>query len=263
MKEGYYETRMSMDHSERVPPGVTVGRRWPDVTERIMVRPVGNPVPMYALHYSSRIPKEGEEIGYDFLKADWVAPYGIGETVDVLIKIVTLDPTRRAGGEFSWRFPRPGDGMVRTDLPEEFANSQFKMRREAPGHGYISDWRQISDLRGVDLMRAVSGGRAGQLVRVIPEGPLLSRTPFFIRIRSVINETGEVKEAIYGKIVSYPGTSANGVWFTYANNRERATVSFTYYINPDGTRNTEFDPERNLFEGVLRPQARDHFPRWP
>ncbi len=38
-----------------------------------------------------------------------------------------------------------------------------------------------------------------------------------------------------------------------------AIIRFTYYLNPDGTRNVEFDPAKNLFrnlpwiEGVRKP----------
>ncbi len=258
--EGYYSTGFRLEHGEEAPRGVALGRRWPDVTKRIMIRPIGNPVPMYVYPFSRAIPKEGEEIGFDFLKADWVAPHGKGEDADVLVNIITYDPDRQAGGEFSWRFPRPGDGMIRTDLPEEYANSQFKMRREAPEDGYVSEWRVVRDYREVDWMEAVSERKTGKYIRVTPEGPLLWETPFFIRIRSVLDDKGRVKSALYGKIVRYPGFE-EGIRFLYADNKKRARVSFTYYINPDGTRNMEWDPKRNLFESIIKPQ--DHKPKHP
>ena len=260
-KEGYYSTGFRFTHGEDAPRGVTLGRRWPDVTKRIMIRPIGNPVPMYVYRFSRAIPKEGEEIGFDFLKADWVTPHGKGEKTDVLVKIITYDPDRQAGGEFSWRFPRPGDGMIRTDLPEDYANSQFKMRREAPEEGYVSEWSVVRDYREVDRTKVERLQDLEEFIRVTPEGPLLRQTPFFIRIRSVLDEKGRVKNALYGKIIRYPGSFDDGIWFTYADNKERARVTFTYHINPDGTRNMEWDSKQNLFESIIKPQ--DHKPKRP
>jgi hypothetical protein len=46
----------------------------------------------------------------------------------------------------------------------------------------------------------------------------------------VTNAQGEVVSAFYGKIY-----------------RDIGRYHFTYCLNPDGTRNVEFDPRRNLF----------------
>jgi hypothetical protein len=48
--------------------------------------------------------------------------------------------------------------------------------------------------------------------------------------------------AMYGKIQGDINISA------IRNNT--LSIGFTYYLNPDHTRNLEFDPKRNLFQGL-------------
>jgi hypothetical protein len=47
-----------------------------------------------------------------------------------------------------------------------------------------------------------------------------------------------VVSALYGKI-------HNPINYTF--NKKRKSVRFYYYLNPDGTRNMESDPSKNLF----------------
>jgi hypothetical protein len=76
---------------------------------------------------------------------------------------------------------------------------------------------------------------------------------YFIRVRTVLGENGNVKSALYGKIRGdfrfYAGTKA-----------PQAGMGFDYYLNPTpNDRNLEFDPKRNLMtnlkplEGVEAP----------
>jgi hypothetical protein len=55
---------------------------------------------------------------------------------------------------------------------------------------------------------------------------------YFFRIRTVLDEEGNVKSACYGKI--------------YGD-----FMDFRYYLNPTpNSRNVEFDPKRNLLQGL-------------
>ena len=55
---------------------------------------------------------------------------------------------------------------------------------------------------------------------------------YFFRVRTVLDEEGNVKSALYGKI--------------YGD-----FMQFRYYLNPTlNDRNVEFDPEHNLLEGL-------------
>ena len=60
---------------------------------------------------------------------------------------------------------------------------------------------------------------------------------FFDRVRTA-KEHGQVKKALYGKI--------HRNFRYYVGSKDNITVAFIYYLNPDGTRNLEFDGN-NLF----------------
>jgi len=62
---------------------------------------------------------------------------------------------------------------------------------------------------------------------------------FYFRIRSKTNQQGQVVSALYGKVYG-------GVRFGSATYSDKMPLHFLYYLNPDGTRNTEFDTRSNL-----------------
>jgi hypothetical protein len=68
-----------------------------------------------------------------------------------------------------------------------------------------------------------------------------SNQNYFYRVRTV-KEDGKIKSAMYGKIYGE-------IQFDVIN-APTAAIIFTYYLNPDGTRNTEFDPKNNLFRDL-------------
>ncbi len=74
---------------------------------------------------------------------------------------------------------------------------------------------------------------------------------YLFRVRSVVDEQGKLKEAKYGKL-------HDDFDFGYAESN-KVLLAFTYYLNPDGTRNLEFDPTRNLFK-ELSPMEEVHDP---
>ncbi|MCK5849814.1 MAG: DNA gyrase/topoisomerase IV subunit A [Kiritimatiellae bacterium] len=77
--------------------------------------------------------------------------------------------------------------------------------------------------------------------------PSYERSPdsshFFIRIRTEVDANGNVTGGFYGKI--------RGPIDVEPRNSKTVQISFTYYVNPDGTRNVEFDTQRNLIEGLM------------
>jgi hypothetical protein len=190
---------------------------------------------------------EGEEIGIDLLKADWVAPHGKGEVADVMVKIVSApDSGPRTLGDLSWRFPGEGNGMLRVPPEDCHANSDFRMPRYAPSDGYLAEWK--ASRKRVD----------GKIVdETSPDGPRLGAVPYFFRIRAQKDKDGRIARALYGRIIWQDYSIG---WFTVKRDA-KAMVFFTYHVNPDGTRNMEYDPERNLFTDP--PWDRKNFPRRP
>jgi hypothetical protein len=76
--------------------------------------------------------------------------------------------------------------------------------------------------------------------RIRPESVL----GYFVRVRTILDENGNVKSALYGKIRGdidlYVGTKA-----------PQAGLGFVYYLNPESnSRNVEFDPGQNLFKNL-------------
>lgn len=237
-KANYYPTTAHFDVP--VPEGVKIGRRLPDVTRHVLLRPIINPVPMYAYAFSDAIPVEGVELAFDFLKADWVAPYGSGTVTDVLARVVSFNRERdsKEGAELLWRFPRPGDGMARIPATNYYETSGLRLPRQAPADGYVASWTNFYDTSNAPD-------------QTWPSGPSIRETAHLIRIRSSLDDHGVVTNAMYGKITDR-GASYHGIFVEEARPWMRlcqfARISFSFYVNPDGTRNIEFDPKRNLFQ---------------
>jgi hypothetical protein len=117
------------------------------------------------------------------------------------------------------RFPNPGDGLqfVSAHGGEQRTwmkpTSDLESEHFAPESGYQPVWAGSTLAR-----RDVNGDEVG-----------------YFRIRSQLAPDGKVLRAWYGKIY---GSNANFVL--------SQRLILDYYLNPDGTRNVEWDPKRNL-----------------
>jgi hypothetical protein len=66
---------------------------------------------------------------------------------------------------------------------------------------------------------------------------------YFFRVRTVLDERGQVVSCLYGKIY--------GRIEYFPVSYKTAKVRFTYYLHPTpNDRNVEFDPKRNLFTNL-------------
>lgn len=226
-KEHYYMTRQTYDMG--FPEQYNEAKWHPTIT--MILRKIGNPIPMYAKHQEMKFPKLDEPVGFDLMIGDWVTPYGKGEHTDMLFtahrKIIN---DREFSAELTTTFPNKGDGIV-TASPEPAVGSEFKTSRTAAENGY-----------GPELVLDFSNSKR-------PE----SAFGYFIRVRSVLDQDGNLKNALYGKISGnfrfYAGTIA-----------PTSGMGFDYYLNPTpNDRNVEFNPKRNLvkdlkpLEGVSEP----------
>jgi hypothetical protein len=225
-KAGYYTTRE---------PSYDLGFTYDPVkwnpAPTIILRKIGNPIPMYAKRDEMKFPKEDEPIGFDLMAGDWVAPFGKGKNTDMLFtvhrKIVS---DREFDAVLTVTFPNKGDGI--TVAPSELvAGSEFKTSRTVAENGYEQE-----------LVLHYSNSKRPESV-----------FGYFIRVRTIMDENGNVKSALYGKIRGdfrfYAGTKA-----------PTAGMGFDYYLNPTpNDRNVEFDPKGNLMknlrvlEGVSEP----------
>ncbi len=229
-KYGYYETRNVYDFKNETK------ERWEpwNPTIEVLLHKIINPVPMYARNtkYSTlEIPVVGKDVGFDLTKFDWVAPYGAGTQEDFIFHLKRRVVGRKDfDATLTIKFSNKYDGIqyCRENLDN---GSLFKLPRYAPENGYqdrlvLKEWRHPGDYsvkRNFDF--------------------LADDMNYIFRIRTE-DEDGQIDRAMYGKILGF-------IDFT-AVHSETAKIYFKYYLNPDYTRNLEYDPERNLF-GELPP----------
>jgi len=220
-KNGYYKSVFHHDFY------VTRLGMWQPFGKEITVvmRPIVNPVPMYVRDSSMKFPAFGSEVGFDLMKADWVIPYGQGTQPDFIFKIERqYDDTDNYKVKMTLTFPNPYDGIqvVKDDGGGDFnAGSSFRLPRMAPLSGYQSI-----------LQKHLSRGSYGR------HSDRTDDNNYIFRVRSEVDENGKLKRAMYGKIRKDLNIYASG------------EISMEYYLNPDYTRNLEFDYKRNLFKPV-------------
>ena len=224
-KPGYYPTRLDYHMGFNYKP-----EKW-NPTQTILLRNVGDPIPMYAKEQEMKFPILDEPIGFDLMVGDWVTPYGEGFHTDMLFKAHReIQNDREFTADLTVTFPNNGDGVV--VAPKEAVDgSEFKTSRTATTNGYEPE---------LDLHYSNANS---------PD----SVFGYFIRVRTVLNPDGSVNSALYGKITGnfrfYAGTIA-----------PTSGMGFTYYLNPTpNDRNVEFNPKKNLVkdlkpdEGVNEP----------
>lgn len=198
-KEGYYQS-FSGPLDRKINNNLTM-----------VLRKKANPIPLFAKKIKLIAPVVEQKLGYDFERADWVAPFGEGKSNDVFFEVkYDKKSSDNYDYELTVTFPNEFDGL------REFRDSRLSELRSshlAPEKKYVKVWKQ-------EVYRRPNEGRSGN------RDPLRN---FWLRVRSKANNQGELISANYVKI--------------YGDFPE-----FTYYFNPvPNDRNLEFDPEQNLF----------------
>ncbi len=211
--EAVYEYQLGQLNGLKIMP-----QKWEPYNAVIDVpfRKIINPIPMYARRVNIAIPEFGKPLGFDLSMGDWIAPHGAGKTTDM---IFTAELNKKAERDFDYTlvvsFPNKGDGIQTFEAPYNYG-SELKSPHQAPEGGYQPQWVQSRSQ--------------------VPDQPEKSnydlKRNYFIRVRTVLDEKGNVKSANYGKI--------------YGD-----FMSFVSYLNPTfKDRNVEFDPKRNLITGL-------------
>jgi hypothetical protein len=230
-KQGYYHNGCdyrSVQKASADPFESHKSGKWNGGDQRfeIILRPIKNPVPMYAKALrAEKIPKKEAWIGYDLEAGDWVVPHGKGKTADFeFYSEGTVESNVEYNGILFVRVPGEGNGIQALDISPDLQYCQFKSPYDAPESGYLKEWswRDIRESKGREFSEITDEGFPNRM--------------FIFRVRSEIDEWGRVIKAMYGKIygpVKY-GVRSN-------------SFNAVFYLNPDYTRNLEFDPKRNLF----------------
>jgi hypothetical protein len=229
-KKGSYDTKGHYVFGMVDPP--VINNRWQpwNPTNTVVLKPIKNPVPMLVKKVNATIPVLETPVGFDLEQGDWVTPYGKGSQEDMIIF---------AKGNFASNFERNSfleitfgnqkDGIQTFDMPvdSEFKDqSAFVSPYIAPELNYATNWiyeRKITQNRE-------------ERINPSPRGDM----NFIFRVRTVLNEKGEIISAQYGKIYG-------DIVCDFANEKNLG-IYFTYYLNPEpNSRNLEFDTKQNLF----------------
>ena len=222
-KEGYYDSNgYEYKFTKR-----ELGRWEPyNVGFVLTLKKIVNPVPMYARERDViDLPVLDEPVGYDLVVSDWVAPYGKGTTPDFIFKGHVRYVSRRDFDSVAnLSFANPGDGIqeVKVKLNE---GSALRLDRNAPLTGYSS--QRVLSFHKVPGSSAVESETED--------------SNYYFRVRTVMRD-GKIISALYGKI--------HGPLQVDSLNANTCELLFSYYLNPDGTPNVEFDTKRNLFTNL-------------
>ena len=214
-KNGYYATHQQYNAASRDPERLKDGRWLPwNPTIPVVLREIRNPIPMYVKRFEGRFPNE-QIVGFDCEVGDFVAPHGLGETPDFLIRT----------GEIGLSSIDQNGGFL--VLPS-YSNSAFKSDYFAPENGYVTNLssRVVVDDRN---------GRTKSVLYDYGDDYGFSRNYLVFKSRIKRDTDGKIISANYGKFYGN---------FEYW----RKSVKFLYYFNPTPSdRNIEFDGTNNLF----------------
>jgi hypothetical protein len=186
-----------------------------------------NPIAMYARRVGGgkkvQIPEVGKAFGFDLVVSDWVAPHGKGRKPDLLFQLAREQKGQRDyDATFTMTFPNKGDGLVSYQASID-RGSFLVMPYTAPEIGYENTL--VKYARARPKANLVSGYSKDQ--------------HYFIRVRTVLDEEGNVVSALYGKIQGDIQFWINQV------------IRFNYYLNPTSNdRNVEFDLKQNLLKNI-------------
>jgi len=192
----------------------------------LVLRKIGNPVPMYACQLRTiTLPEANKKIGFDLIEYDWVSPYGKGKHADFIFHLEgKYNNEDEYDNTLTLTFANKYDGIQLFTEDRRFG-SRFKLPRFAPETGYQN------------ILTKSESRTPGQ--------PYKSESKednnYIFRIRSEV-KNGKLLRAMYGK---FQGDINFGV-----DRTRKVSITFTPYLNPDYSKNLEFDPKQNLYQDL-------------
>jgi hypothetical protein len=226
-KSGFYQSGAPIPKFSKVDPVANHWLPWGE-TYTTVLRPIVNPIAMYAKTGWCDIPIADQPCGYDLQVGDWVSPHGKGKTADLVLtysgryeSLDNLDVT------VTVRFSNPRDGIQMAQLPADWSYSWFEWPRVAPENGYepalVSRFRHDSKDAKFEITET-------------------ENKRYYFRVRTV-EENGRIVSALYGKI--------RGGLTLAPYSRTSCKVHLAYYLSPTSLdRNLEWDTKRNLLTGL-------------
>lgn len=228
-KQGYYDSVFErVDFMQMREGGKPLKAR-----REIVLKKILNPIPLVARQFPELVvPRENEPGGFDFEVGDWVAPRGKGKHADIIFNIAgSYTSYREFDATLEITFPDEGDGLVRFE-GEQNIGSELISDYHAPESGYVPELKLSK--------RAAAGQTTAQWLDESKPG-----SNYYFRVRTVLDEKGNVASAHYGKIYGR---------FEFGRYKKAESLflkSGIYYFNPvAGDRNVEFDRAKNLATDV-------------
>jgi len=228
VKQDYYDSRLRYTYPNYLSVKDNKWQPWNPVVTAV-VRRIVNPIPVLMKRVEARLPIGDEPFAFDLQVGDWVRPYGRGEVSDMRFEV-----TRRVTspndyeGTLRLTFTNALDGIQRAE--GMIMESALRFPRCATTDGYLTNYVYS---HGKDPIKGYYGAGVDD-----------PKKYYLLRVRSVVDRDGEIKEALYGILdgdIKLMGVAS-------ANN---LSIAFTYYLNPTpNDRNLEFDPKRNLFKNL-------------
>ncbi|MBW7907965.1 MAG: carboxypeptidase regulatory-like domain-containing protein [Kiritimatiellae bacterium] len=225
-KEGYYKTIGRYWFYRQGADNVREGHWLPwNPTNTVVLKDVSKPIGMYAKKVETQVPNRDKPVGIDLEVGDWVVPHGEGKQPDLLFTYkAEIQDFWNGSLELRIACANKLDGFIRVDMDVQ---SDFRSTYEAPRSGYQPELQ----------FAFVTTTEKDLKIEKLGDTEYLA-----FRVRTVLDDKGNVVSARYGKIY---GPIEFGVG-------KQHNVRFTYYFNPTANdRNLEFDPDRNLLPADL------------
>jgi len=224
-KNGYYSIHR---HIHAFTGGLTNGRWLPWNPEvELQMRRKGKPVPMIEKEMRDvEVPVNDQPVGFDLELGDWVAPYGHGKISDfIFLTRCSVTNEQDFASRLLLTFSNSQDGLIIKRIP--YRNSYgLLLPAMAPETGYSNRWEFILNAH----LNHASGFRE-------TESNSSEDDNFYVRVRTKVAADGRIQSAMYGKI-------HRGILHGPIRRSGKVSVTFDYYLNPDGTRNTESISDR-------------------
>jgi len=169
----------------------------------------------------------GQPTGFDLVVGDWVTPAGKGLVSDfIMLAHATITNGDATTNRLTLTFSNPADGLIRTNI--HWRNDYtLRLPPLAPETGYSNKWELY--------LNELKDPRTGI---VHAQANWSEDDNYYFRVRTESDGSGRLKSAVYGKIYG-------GILYGPARAPDDLpSITFQYYLNPDGTRNLESKGER-------------------
>ena len=215
----------------------------------LVLKRIKNPTALRGkFSFSVEVPRLNEPLGFDMEAMDWVAPHGSGRKTDLFFEVTGyFNKPEDRQSKLRLSFPNEGDGVVFFPINHK-RGSELKSDYLAPEEGYreIKTWyRNYVITNPMHTPEESVGNVVNEFSKDVGA---------FLRLRTELDEYGEVIRANYAKLYGDPT-------FSWNIRTGEGAIHFRHaYFNPEvNNRNLEFDRGNNLFGDL--PQK--HRPRFP